>query len=246
MSLLANSYMYIGVSFHGAITAVCHGKKAVAFDYVQNGKTRDLFNMLNLNEYYVTHSKNLFTQVLHCHKNMLPVDIKEKVISLHHHFDAIIGILKDDKSYVKNRNDFICKLSKTISKINMTFDSFRTMNYNYEILKSQFAQLDDLSRTVHMQHANLQQEHASLQQSNANLQDHIKAQNTIYIKNNEEKNKFNQKIAQLQANNNELRNQLGILNREKSELEQWKNEMISSRTYSFINKINNIKKNIKK
>jgi len=120
------------------------------------------------------------------------------------------------------------------------------MNYNYEILKSQFAQLDELSRTIHMQHATLQQEHTALQEGNTNLHDYLKEQQMINIKNNEETKRNNEQMVQLHAQNDDLQNRIAILKQEKEQLEKWKSDMISSRTYSLIKKINNIKKIIKK
>ena len=42
VSYLAFCDLYIGVSFHGAITAFCYGNPVVGFDFVHNKKTRDL------------------------------------------------------------------------------------------------------------------------------------------------------------------------------------------------------------
>ena len=54
VSYLAFCDLYIGVSFHGAITAFCYGNPVVGFDFVHNKKTRDLYDQLGLSEQYVS------------------------------------------------------------------------------------------------------------------------------------------------------------------------------------------------
>lgn len=59
ISVLACCEMYIGVSFHGAITAYSFGKKVVGFDFFFNKKTKDLFDIMGIPELYVTDALKL-------------------------------------------------------------------------------------------------------------------------------------------------------------------------------------------
>lgn len=221
MSMLAGCHAYIGVSFHGAITAACHGKKVVAFDYMLNGKTKDLFKMLDLQDYYITDSNCLYERTVHCHKNMSPVILDDKIASLHQHFDTIIDLLVSTKTREKGSDNFLINFSNTISNINKSFST----------LQSEFSQLDNLSRDTHIKYVELQDKHAELCKLNIELKDNL---NTFSRANNELQDTFNA----LQLQNKELFKQ-------KSDAEKWIDEMKKSRTYNLIKTINNIKLKIK-
>ncbi|EOZ7528190.1 polysaccharide pyruvyl transferase family protein [Enterobacter quasiroggenkampii] len=221
MSMLAGCHAYIGVSFHGAITAACHGKKVVAFDYMLNGKTKDLFKMLDLQDYYVTDSNSLYERTVQCHKNMSPVILDDKIASLHQHFDTIIELLVSTKTREKGSDNFLINFSNTISNINKSFSA----------LQSEFSQLDNLSRDTHIKYVELQDKHAELCKLNIELKDNI---NTFSSANNELQDTFNA----LQLQNKELFKQ-------KTDAEKWIDEMKKSRTYNFIKTINSIKLKIK-
>ena len=59
ISVLACCEMYIGVSFHGAITAYSYGKCVVGFDFFANKKTKDLFDTMGIPEFYITDALKL-------------------------------------------------------------------------------------------------------------------------------------------------------------------------------------------
>lgn len=53
VSLLSGCTLYLGISFHGAVTTLAFGKKAVNFDYTGSVKTKDLYESLGLEQFYV-------------------------------------------------------------------------------------------------------------------------------------------------------------------------------------------------
>ena len=156
MSVLAKCHMSIGVSFHGAITAVCHGNKAVAFDYVMNGKTKDLFSMLKLEDYYVNNSSKLLEKAMLCEEKMNSINIEEKEDILDEHFNSIANLLINDNKIKKDGDIFLEKLSSSIMRMNESQNQLKTKSYEYALLKAQFDQLDRLRHEMHMKYAFLE------------------------------------------------------------------------------------------
>lgn len=60
-SILSGCEIYVGASFHGAVTAVSYGRKAVSYNYIHPYKNQEMFKMFGLEE-YVTDSSD---QLLH-------------------------------------------------------------------------------------------------------------------------------------------------------------------------------------
>lgn len=54
IAVLSGCRIYIGVSFHGAITSFAYGKKVLAFDFFQYRKTKAVFETMGEEEYYLT------------------------------------------------------------------------------------------------------------------------------------------------------------------------------------------------
>lgn len=239
MSLLAGCYMYIGVSFHGAITAACHGKKSIAYDYVQNGKTRDLFKTLKQENYYVTDSTFLTECAIDCHNHMLPVDINEEISSLHEHFNKIIKLLTTEEKTNKSDKYFLLKFSSTISKINSTYDYQKYIAYNYELLKLEFHQLDELSRETHIRYVELQEKYSALEEKA------IQTRNELGQLDQVSREKHLQ-FYDLEQKHIELQKKCESYQQQKIASDQWTSKFKDSFTYKLIVKINSIKQRFKK
>ncbi len=89
MYILAKCQLYIGVSFHGAVTALEYGNKVVALDFMNYYKTRDLFSYYNLGEYYLNHAGQLDKAIKKALVNQTPINKIESDKELDAHFDKI-------------------------------------------------------------------------------------------------------------------------------------------------------------
>lgn len=98
VSYLAFCDLYIGVSFHGAITAFSYGNPVVGFDFVHNKKTRDLYNQLGLSEQYVS-DESMLHDGIKCaferEQKQLKSIYKNMKQKLDIHFDEIADILRE-------------------------------------------------------------------------------------------------------------------------------------------------------
>lgn len=53
VSYFAYTDLYIGVSFHGAISAFSYGNPVIAYDFFHNNKTKDLYTLIDMQEQYI-------------------------------------------------------------------------------------------------------------------------------------------------------------------------------------------------
>lgn len=59
IALFSRAVLYIGLSFHGAITASVFGSEVVAFDYEKRRKTKELYDLMEKSAHYTTDSTTL-------------------------------------------------------------------------------------------------------------------------------------------------------------------------------------------
>lgn len=59
IAILAGCSMYIGTSFHGAITAFAYGKKVLGLDFFHYRKTKSVYHTMGEDKYYFTDGKSL-------------------------------------------------------------------------------------------------------------------------------------------------------------------------------------------
>lgn len=107
VSILAFGSLYVGFSFHGAITAVCYGRPVIAYDYAHNRKMKDLFDSLDCLDDYCVTAGQLSDRVdifLSGQMEQRP-DLEKIQTDVREHFDAVAKVLRETGS----------RLSKEIS-----------------------------------------------------------------------------------------------------------------------------------
>lgn len=144
ISILANTKLYIGVSFHGAITSYVYGKKVIAFDFFSNKKTKDLFELMGLEDNYITDANNLDEAISNVLNTTYMYEEKHKeIISLLDvHFDQVASILLETKKKNKGRKfygeftDMLTALSLELQESQETIINL-TNEKNYNLLNWQ-------------------------------------------------------------------------------------------------------------
>lgn len=157
MSVLACCKMYIGVSFHGAVTALSFSNIAIGYDYMRNGKTKDLFETLNLSDYYITNADDMNQAIEYALKSDLDIRLDEKISDIDKHFDNICNVLHEPYKE-KNSEKFYIELSQTIFELNSFYDEYQ----KYEGLVERYNDLDQLARATHIQYETLKNEYNEL------------------------------------------------------------------------------------
>lgn len=139
MSVLACSSLYIGSSFHGCVTSVAYGKKAVVFDIFRNKKTEDLLKTFHLEKYFVIHPQQLLHAVEDILGNDISVDLGPTKDRLKRHFDDIYRFISETYTGEKRISSFIEGYLKSL-------DSFRTMSDR--LSSDELAKAEEISREV--------------------------------------------------------------------------------------------------
>lgn len=107
ISILSGCKLYIGFSFHGAITAFSYGKRVIAYDYAENRKTVDLFDLICRSNCYTRTGKDLRIKIKDgawkLENTKIHDQLSEKVKK---HFDNIVEILLSEKDEIKNYDLF--------------------------------------------------------------------------------------------------------------------------------------------
>jgi len=63
VAVFAHCTLYVGLSFHGAITTACYGGEVIAYDYEERRKTKDLYRIMGRAKNYTTTTDALETAV---------------------------------------------------------------------------------------------------------------------------------------------------------------------------------------
>lgn len=131
IGILACCDLYIGVSFHGAITAYSYGKKVVGYDFFSNKKTKDLFSLLNLLSCYIIEKEDLKHGIENAiNQSLYSEEIVENIDNeLEKHFDLMKDIIeshtvmKDKKKYIDSSSVFGL-VSDSLALISDDFQSY--------------------------------------------------------------------------------------------------------------------------
>ncbi|MCE2736937.1 MAG: polysaccharide pyruvyl transferase family protein [Alphaproteobacteria bacterium] len=93
MDIISKARLYVGVSFHGAITALAYGVKAIAYNYMRYAKTRDLYEDLGISELYSENAEqvrvSLTRMLLREQEEDLRVRLAQLQQQIERHFDFI-------------------------------------------------------------------------------------------------------------------------------------------------------------
>lgn len=105
LSILQGCELYIGVSFHGAITAASYGKKVILYNYMKYNKSSELMKLLDREKYHIENANNIDDVV----KSILSEEedfqkINEIKQSCEEHFQRLANYILDTKSNYNKAN----------------------------------------------------------------------------------------------------------------------------------------------
>lgn len=138
ISILAGCELYIGVSFHGAITAAAFGRKVISYDFMENHKTKDLFSMMQQEVYYCNHADKLSYLIKQTMLNDVDINIKGLQKQLDLHFQNIKYTLCNEK--IENRVNVIT--NEYVNAIRELIQQENTINYNLNSKNTYISELE--------------------------------------------------------------------------------------------------------
>lgn len=93
IGLFQQCTLYVGLSFHGAISTYCFGGMTVAFDYEERRKTKELYSSMGCIENYATTANDVLAILSRLNKESnhdnLTETLKKITTPLYAHFDAL-------------------------------------------------------------------------------------------------------------------------------------------------------------
>lgn len=116
-AILAGCNIYIGASFHGAITAIAYGKKAISYNYISpKNKNKEIFRMYGIDDFVAETASDVYSILERLLDNMVEYSPRlDEVVSLVNlHFDKLFSLIT--KPYEKQTHypDFIAPLLNLI------------------------------------------------------------------------------------------------------------------------------------
>lgn len=135
ISIIEGCSMYIGVSFHGALTAIQFNKKAIAFDYMKYFKTKDLFDYFNISDCYITDEQKLEDAIRKTLNDIKKVDLNKAYEDLNIHFNHVYSMLTDINYVIKADIDFYYNITHAIVDLNKNIDNLRQENDKLKYLE---------------------------------------------------------------------------------------------------------------
>ncbi len=133
ISILAFSELYIGISFHGAVTSIAYNHRAIIYDYIGSEKSIDLFKLVGKPDCYINDIKKLPTKIKEVLSQNPNYQLNDLDIQLEKHFDKIMSFICNP-TVTDNSNDF-SDFSEFIEAITKdTFDNLYVINNNEKII----------------------------------------------------------------------------------------------------------------
>jgi hypothetical protein len=120
MAVFSRCQLYIGLSFHGAITTACFGGDIIAFDYENRRKTQELYQSLGKADSYTTSLTELRQAVKQHLKQPSAAPTKARIRELQakvaHHFEALDEALQSQHRHNRIMLDEACSIAAFESK----------------------------------------------------------------------------------------------------------------------------------
>lgn len=168
MALLANCHLYIGVSFHGAITAFTYGAKTIAIDFFGYRKTKAVYAQMERSQYYLTDADALQQTVDLCLADDTDqASCRAKLsLAVNEHFIGMRHLLTDLKSKPKGQG-MLCDISNLYTTLDGLIGSINQSSRENSWLKEHSAILENYVNSLEEQLAWWKDHSAQLEARNS-------------------------------------------------------------------------------
>jgi len=151
-SVLANSEIYIGSSFHGAITAISYGKGAVSYNYIYPGqKNVEIFKTYGISDYVASNAREVYQKVENFfNTNDFSPKTEEVCESVEKHFDNLAKIIVSEKENKKSDligAEFDC-FSQSVMDINRLIGYKNEFEIKSALYEQSVKKIKELEETI--------------------------------------------------------------------------------------------------
>ncbi len=112
-AILSDCSIYIGASFHGAITAISYGNVAISYNYIYpKTKNREVFEMYGIGDFVAENASEVYNILKKYFDKKLEFcpNIEMVVARVENHFDKIADLIRQNSNNSINKYDFYSKL----------------------------------------------------------------------------------------------------------------------------------------
>ena len=202
-AVLSGCEIYIGSSFHGAITAIAYGKKAISYNYIfPKNKNQEIFKMYGVSDFVVDNAKDALNLLNDLCDGKISFNPKtDEVLSqLNLYFDDLLSMIKDSISPTHNYREFIKPLIKTLPELSKLEIEKKQLITDVDVQKGYAAQLETIIKQ-HLEHiSNLENYCNDLEKNNTEQNKYIKSLESILHSTQEQLNQVSTNYQQIKNN----------------------------------------------
>lgn len=194
ISILAFSELYIGISFHGAVTSIAYNRRAIIYDYIGSEKSVDLFRLVNKSDCYINNISNLPSKIEEVLSQQPEYKLSELYIQIDSHFDKLTSLIESLPT-TDCSNDFseFSEFVETITKD--TFDKLFVIDNDKKIISEAKEFIDKQASDIDKQASDINE-----------IKAFVDKQASDYSELNEYKKSLEKQLIELQNQSNELMN----------------------------------------
>ncbi len=195
-AVLAGCEIYFGSSFHGAITAIAYGKKAISYNYIfPKNKNQEIFKMYGVSDFVVDNAKdalNLLNDLYDGKISFIPK--KTEVLSqLNEYFDNLLLMIKSTQPSNHDYQDFIKPLIKTLPELSR-LEREKIQYINALDSQTEYSVKLESIISQHLDHI------SNLEKNNTEQNQYIKSLENILHSTQEQLNEINTAYQRIRAN----------------------------------------------
>ena len=177
-AVLSGCEIYFGSSFHGAITAIAYGKKAISYNYIfPKNKNQEIFKMYGVSDFVVDNAKDALDLLNDLFESKISFNPKNDMVlsQLNKYFDNLLSMIKGDLTPTHNYRKLINPLIKTLPELSKLEIEKKQLITDVTAQKEFASQLETIIKQ-HLEHiSNLEKYCSDLERNNTEQNQYIKS-----------------------------------------------------------------------
>ena len=188
-AVLAGGEIYFGSSFHGAITAIAYGKKAISYNYIYpKNKNKEIFKMYGISDFVVNDAEEALNLLNDLYDNKITFNPQTNIVlaQLNEYFDNLYTMIISGKKNSCDYEKLVLSSIKALPKLAKLDLENKQLISNLDSQKDYSIKLEKIVQQ-HIDEVNRCSKYISdLENHNKNLEN----QNKDLEKNNLEQNNY--------------------------------------------------------
>lgn len=119
-AVLSGCNIYIGSSFHGAITAIAYGKKAISYNYIfPKNKNQEIFKMYGISDFVVDDAESVLNLLNDLYEGKITFNPKtaDVLSQLNQYFDNLYTMIINHEKSMRDYHKLVLPVIKTLPEL---------------------------------------------------------------------------------------------------------------------------------